>query len=115
MRVTVMFLAMLCASSCVPVWQEPPYEVYYIDGKKTLGYSLGQGAFIGRVDEPKSISSNAKYLSVYACAEQFCSYFYIDKVNDHQFAERNEFVFGPYTQAQFASLTFKLGLPPLVL
>ncbi|WP_105254938.1 hypothetical protein [Pseudoalteromonas sp. T1lg75] len=95
------------------MWKELPYEVYYIDGAKTLGYSLGDGAYIGRVDEPKYIATNTKYISVYACPENTCSYFYIDKTKDHKFAEHNEFVFGPYTKAQFAGLESKLGLPQL--
>ena len=103
----------LLVVSCSPTWKELPYEVYYIDGTKTLGYSLGKGAYIGRVYEPKFISSNDKYISVYACPEDSCSYFYIDKVNDHKFAEYYEFVFGPYTKEQFSGLELKLGLPQL--
>ncbi|WP_077343068.1 hypothetical protein [Pseudocolwellia agarivorans] len=112
MRV-ILILVSLFLIGCSPTWKELPYEVYYIDGTKTLGYSLGEGAYIGRIDEPKYISSNAKYISVYACPENSCSYFYIDKVNDHKFAEHNEFVFGPYTKEQFSGLESKFGLPQL--
>ena len=61
----ILILVSLLVVSCSPTWKELPYEVYYIDGTKTLGYSLGKGAYIGRVYEPKFISSNDKYISVY--------------------------------------------------
>ncbi|WP_054015699.1 hypothetical protein [Pseudoalteromonas sp. R3] len=109
----ILMLALLSIAGCSPSWKETPYEVYYIDGTDTLGYSLGGGGFIGRLDKPKLISSNSKYISVYACPTSTCSYFYIDKINDHKFAEHNEFVFGPFTKQQFSHLEHKLGLPLL--
>lgn len=112
MRV-LLVLASLFLVGCSPTWKELPYEVYYIAGTKTLGYSLGEGAYVGRVDEPKHIGSNAKYISVYACPDNSCSYFYIDKVNDHKYAEHNEFVFGPYTKVQYSGLESTLELPQL--
>jgi len=48
-----------------------------------------------------------------ACPENICSYFYIDKVNDHKYAEHNEFVFGPYTKEEFTALELQLALPKL--
>ncbi|WP_394202601.1 hypothetical protein [Marinagarivorans algicola] len=104
-------LASLFLIGCSPVWEEQPYEVYYIDGTKTLGHSLGDGAYIGRIDEPVSIETNEKYISVYACPHKTCAFYYIDKINDHKFAEHDEFVYGPYTKIQFSSLVKKLGLP----
>lgn len=112
MRV-ILVLASLFLVGCSQTWKELPYEIYYLDGTKSLGYSLGDGFYIGRVDEPKYVASNDKYISVYACPENMCSFFYIDKANDHKFAEPNEFVFGPYTKVQFVSLESKLGLPKL--
>ncbi|WP_053980175.1 hypothetical protein [Marinagarivorans algicola] len=104
-------LASLFLIGCSPVWEEQPYEVYYIGGTKTLGHSLGEGAYIGRIDEPVSIETNEKYISVYACPHKTCAFYYIDKINDHKFAEHDEFVYGPYTKIQFSSLVKKLGLP----
>lgn len=112
MRVVLLIVSLFIVG-CSPTWKESPYEVYWIDGSKALGFSLGEGAYIRRVDEPISISSNAKYISVYACPETSCSYFYIDKVNDHQFAEHDEFVFGPFSKEQFLMLQSQLGLAKL--
>ncbi|MDC3191686.1 hypothetical protein NQU96_18275 [Pseudoalteromonas elyakovii] len=108
----ILFISLLVLG-CSPLWEEPPYQVYFSDNSKKLGYSLGEGAFIGRIDEPKLIASNDKYISVLACPENICSYFYIDKVNDHKYAEHNEFVFGPYTRDEFTALEFQLALPKL--
>ena len=96
---------------CSPSWKEGPYEVNWIDGTKTLGYSLGEGAYIGRIDEPRIIASNENYISVYACPDDPCSYYYIDKIKDHKFAEHDEFVYGPFTELEFAALVVSLGLP----
>lgn len=104
-------LVSLFLSGCSPVWEEPPYEVYYIDGTKTLGHSLGEGAYIGRIDEPINIETNEKFISVYACPYETCAFYYIDKIKDHKFAEHDEFVYGPYTKDQFSALIKKLGLP----
>lgn len=112
MRVFWISMSLLLVG-CSPNWEDIPYKIFFIDGTKKLGYSLGGGSFIGRVDEPKHISSNTKYISVYACPEKSCSYFYIDKLNDHKFAEYDQFVFGPYTKEQFSSLVAELGLPRL--
>lgn len=110
MRV-ILALATLSLIGCSPIWEELPYEVYYINGIKTLGYNIGEGAYIGRIHEPVNITANKKYISVYACPYQTCSFYYIDKIKDHEFAEHDEFVFGPYTNEQFATLVKKLGLP----
>ena len=89
------------------------YKVYYIDDTKRLGYSLGQGAYIGQLDELINIKSNEKNISAYACPNKVCAFYYIDKVKDNKFAEHNEFVYGPYTKAQFSAITKKLGLPTI--
>ena len=104
-------LASLFLIGCSPVWEEQPYEVYYIDGTKTLGHSLDKGGYIGRIDEPVNIETNETYISVYACPHETCAFYYIDKIKDHKFAEHDEFVYGPYTRSQFSSLVKKLGLP----
>jgi len=109
-RIFLLF-ASLFLISCSPVWEESPYEVYYIDGTKTLGYSLGEGAYIGRINEPMNIETNDKYISVYACPYKPCAFYYIDKIKDHKFAEHDEFLYGPYTIEQFSVLVKKLGLP----
>jgi hypothetical protein len=98
---------------CSPSWSDGPYEVYWIDGQKSIGYSLGDGAYIGRIDEPKEIQANEKYISVYACPEDSCGFYFIDKVKDHKFAEPTEFVFGPYTKNKFAELQQAMSLPIL--
>ncbi|KAF7783547.1 hypothetical protein PRUB_a3341 [Pseudoalteromonas rubra] len=110
MRAFLVLLSLFLVG-CSPVWEEPPYEIYYIDGAKTLGYRLGEGGYIGRVDEPELVKTNEKYISVYACPHKSCAFYYIDKAKDHKFAEADEFVFGPYTKAQFTALVKKLGLP----
>ena len=71
---TFLVLITLLLSGCSPIWKEQPYKVYYIDGTKRLGYSLGQGAYIGRLDEPKNIKSNEQYISVYACPHKTCAF-----------------------------------------
>jgi hypothetical protein len=110
---TFLVLISLLLSGCSPIWKEQPYKVYYIDGTKRLGYSLGQGAYIGRLDEPINIKSNKQYISVYACPHKTCAFYYIDKIKDNKFAEHKEFVYGPYTKAQFAAIAKKLGLPTI--
>ena len=72
MRIFLVVVSLLLLS-CSPAWEESPYEVYYIDGTKTLGHSLGEGAYIGRIDEPVNIEANDKYISVYACPYKTCA------------------------------------------
>ncbi|NMP16415.1 hypothetical protein [Thalassotalea sp. Y01] len=98
---------------CSPSWEEAPYEVYWVDGAKKLGYRVSDGAYISRIDEPVNIETNQDFISVYACPKNVCNYFYIDKVNDHKFADHDEFVFGPYTKRQFSKVAESMGLPKL--
>ncbi|MBF7074581.1 hypothetical protein ISG33_14340 [Glaciecola sp. MH2013] len=97
--------------SCSKSWKEEPYEVIWIDGNDSLAYSVGNGAYIGRVDFPERIASNDSFISVYACEEETCTYYYIDKLNDHKYADHDEFVYGPFFKYEFVSLKGKLGLP----
>ncbi|MBU0913155.1 MAG: hypothetical protein KKF22_11500 [Gammaproteobacteria bacterium] len=99
--------------SCWPSWSDGPYEVYWIDGQKSLGYSLGDGAYIRRIENPKEIQVNDKFISLYACPDDSCGFYYIDKSKDHQFAEATEFVFGPYTKNKFMELQQTMLLPML--
>ncbi len=96
---------------CSPSWEERPYEVYWINGTTTLGYSVGEGAYIGRIHEPIKIATNENYIAVYACPDDYCSYYYFDKTKDHKSAEHDEFVYGPFTKLEFAALVVSLGLP----
>lgn len=98
---------------CSPSWGDGPYEVYLIDGVKSLGFNVGDGAYVGRIDEPKFIKSNEKFISVYACPEQSCAYYYIDRAQDHKFADSTEFVFGPYTKEEFLNFQQEMSLPDL--
>lgn len=106
-------LALSFLFGCSPTWEEYPYEIYYINGTKTLGYKVAEGVFIGRLDEPKTIVSNKKYISVHGCPNDTCAFYYIDKAKDHKFADHDEFVFGPYSKEQFLDLALRLGLPNL--
>lgn len=110
---SLLVILLVVLVGCSPSWEEGPYEVYWIDGTKSLGYKLGNGAFIGRVDFPQEITSNANYLSVSSCQNEFCSYYYIDKAKDHKFAGSGEFVYGPFTKSEFLVLQERLDLPPL--
>ena len=112
MRIFLVLIPLLL-NGCSPIWEEQPYEVYYIGDTKKLGYSLGQGTYIGRLDEPINIKSNEKYILAYACPHKICAFYYIDKTKDNKFAEHNEFVYGPYTKAQFAAIAKELGLPTI--
>ena len=103
----VTFFILGCSSS----WRDGPYEVYWIDGKKSLGFIVGEGSYIERIEEPKEIKADTNFISVYACPEKSCAYYYIDRVKDHKFAESTEFVFGPYTKQEFEKLQKELSLP----
>lgn len=106
-------LIVMLVVACTPSWSDGPYEVYVIDGVKSLGLNVGDGAYIGRIDEPKTIKANGKFISVYACPEDSCAYYYIDRMKDHKFADSVEFVYGPYTQEKFSKLQRELSLPEL--
>ncbi len=109
----ISFMVLVLLVGCSSSWRDGPYEVYWIDGVKSLGFNVGNGAYIGRINEPKFINANEKFISVYACPEQSCAYYYIDREKDHKFADSTEFVFGPYTKESFAELRKKLMLPEL--
>ncbi|WNZ55526.1 hypothetical protein QT397_22165 [Microbulbifer sp. MKSA007] len=98
---------------CSPSWSDGPYEIYWIDGEKALGFNLGDDAYIRRIDKPHHISANEMFVSVYACPEGACVYYYIDRLKDHKFADSSKFVFGPYTEKTFVQLEQKLKLPTL--
>jgi hypothetical protein len=109
----VILVSCIIIFSLWPSWSDGPYEVYWIDGKKSLGYSLGEGAHIRRIESPRKIEANEKYISIYACPDDSCGFYYIDRTKDHQFAEATEFVFGPYTKAKFMELQQTMLLPML--
>jgi hypothetical protein len=113
--VKYLFILISCiiVFSLWPSWSDGPYEVYWIDEQKSLGYSLGEGAYIRRIDNPQELQVNEKYISLYACPEDSCGFYYIDKSKDHQFAEPTEFVFGPYTKDKFMELQQTMLLPML--
>ena len=111
MMKTRILLAITFLVGCSPNWHEYPYEVYWINGNKTLGYSLGNGSYMARVDSPQQISTNENYIAVYACPENLCSYYYIDKQLDHKFAGHDEFVFGPFSLEQYEQLSIEIQLP----
>ncbi|MBE0357356.1 hypothetical protein [Pseudoalteromonas phenolica] len=110
---SVLFTCFIFLLGCSPNWREAPYEVYIIDGTKSLGYALGNGGYIGRIDEPVNIASDETFLSVYACPKNVCGFYYIDKRNDHKYAEAQDVVFGPLSEEQFLSLHIELGVPHL--
>jgi hypothetical protein len=107
----ILFLVALSIIGCSSSWSDGPYEVYWIDGTKSLGYNVGEGAYIKRIEESKEINANSHFISVYACPEKSCAFYYIDRVKDHEFAESTEFVFGPYTKQEFEKLQKELSLP----
>ncbi len=107
----ILFFAALSIIGCSPSWRDGPYEVYWIDGTKNLGFNVGESSYIQRIEEPKEISSNNNFISVYACPEKSCAFYYIDRVKDHKFAEPKEFVFGPYTKQEFEQLQKEMSLP----
>ncbi|MDR7120928.1 hypothetical protein [Rheinheimera soli] len=113
MKYFVILVSCIIIFSLWPSWSDGPYEVYWIDGKKSLGYSLGDGAYIRRIENPREIQVNEKYISLYACPEDSCGFYYIDKSKDHQYAEAAEFVFGPYTKSKFMELQQTMLLPML--
>ncbi len=109
----ILYLTAALLAGCSASWSDGPYEVYLIDSVRTLGFRIGEGAYIGRIDEPKNINANKKYISVYACPEEVCAYYYIDRIKDHKFADPAEFVYGPYTKKAFTQLQNSLLLPEL--
>jgi len=117
MRINSFKIALLLISylinGCNQEWSDGPYKIYWINGERKLGYSLGNGAFISRLDAPKLISSNNQFISIYSCHDMKCHYFYIDKEKDHKFAEHNEFVYGPFDTKNYKILKDKLNLPTL--
>lgn len=110
----IFILVAIFIVGCSSSWSDGPYEVYWIAGKKSLGYSLGEGSYIQRIEEPKEIKANKYFISVYACPESSCAFYYINRVKDHKFAESSEFVFGPYTEQEFEKLQKQLPLPIII-
>ena len=98
---------------CSPTWSDGAYVVYEIDGVKSLGFNVGEGAYIGRIDNPEIINADDRFISIYACPESSCAYYYLDRRQDHKFADSTEFVYGPYTQEKFLTLQQDLQLPRL--
>lgn len=109
----LILIMILLLTACTPSWTDGPYEIYIIDGEKNLGYNLGEGAYIRRIDEPRYVNANDSFVAVYACPKQSCAYYYIDRQKDYKFAEANEFVFGPFAKDEFYELTKSLNLPHL--
>ena len=107
----LVFLVSVLLLGCGQSWKEEPYEVIWINGTSSLGYNVGNGAYIGRVDFPMHIASNENYISVYACEDSVCSFYYIDKVKDHKYADHGEFVYGPFSKDTFSAIKDNLGLP----
>lgn len=97
-------------------WRSGDYAVYWIDNPddKVLGYEVGEGAFIKRIDARISaVGANENYISAISCSNNKCSYFYIDRLKDHKYADGPEAVNGPYNKEEFEAKTSELSLPTL--
>ena len=111
----LLLLALMLLICCSASWSESPYEIYWIDGGQQLGFNVVNGGYVTRILEPREVSSNQGFISVYACPKNSCAYYYIDKKRDHAFAGAKEFVFGPYEKSTFKELQEDLSLPELEL
>ncbi len=98
------------------LWQDDKYEVTWIDtGDNTYLYrKLVNGAGIGRVGPNIiAVGSNDKYVIVQqrSSDDMPIKYFIVDKVNDHDYANKSEFVIGPLSEQEYLSKTVILVLP----
>lgn len=49
----ILSLTAALLAGCSASWSDGPYEIYQMDGVRTLGFRLGESTYIGRIDDPK--------------------------------------------------------------
>ena len=119
LNLTLSVIAAACFTGCDSgtVWKSGKYEVYWIETSSdlTLGYDLGGGGIIGRV-EPQVFAVGeddawivaARYPNGNKAKKEF---FYFPKAQDHRYKNAAEIVLGPFTEAEFDKLKSDLALP----
>ena len=98
-------------------WRDGPYSVLWIDtaDNRTLNYDVGNGGSVGRVEKTvMAVGSN----DAYVVAQQqpgtdasIISYYIIDRLKDHKYADSQEFVIGPLSEGEYESKKVLLKLP----
>lgn len=109
----LLFFITACDSGVL--WKDSPYEVYWVDttDNQSLGYSLGDGGIIQRVDKVIAIGSNEKYIVAKqrSINQQKILYYYLEKAKDKKFYDASDVVKGPFSIEQFKREKQYLGLP----
>ena len=99
------------------VWHGGPYTLYWIDIPEnvTLGYDLGDGNSIGRIEEQVfAVGWDGNYLVAQQHPKgdnKIINYFIIDAKKDSPMAESKDVVMGPLTEAEYKTKSKELNLP----
>ena len=98
------------------LWEDSPYEVHWIDIKdnRSLAYSLGDGASIGRVDELIiAVGSNKKYIVAKQreLSTNNIFFYYIERERDKSSYNASDITQGPFSEGEFLEKKKHLNLP----
>lgn len=100
------------------VWRGGPYELYWIDisDRVCLGYDLGNGNSIGRIDECVfAVGWDGRYLVAKQHPKgdkKITNYFIIDAQKDSRYTDPKHVVLGPISEEEFKAKVSELNLPP---
>ncbi|HMN47365.1 MAG TPA: hypothetical protein PKE27_22510 [Povalibacter sp.] len=98
-------------------WRGGPYILIWIDDPSTprLGYDLGEGTSVGRIDETVfAVGWDGRYVVAKQHPDgnkNVTNYFFIDSNNDQPHSDPGAVVVGPLNESEFSNKARELGLP----
>ncbi len=108
----ISFLFSLAGCDSRVLWRDAPYQVYWIDNSPyKLGYDLGNGGVISKVDHVNAVGSDSSYVVVrsHKPGSDQSLYYFIDKAVDSVY--RKDSVEGPFSREAYEALKEKKNLP----
>lgn len=115
MKIRLVYLCLLFVLSACDhgaLWRDPPYTVYWINSPPyKLGYDIGGGGIISKVNHVTAIGSDENYVvaQTLRSSDSEPEYYFIDRRNDSAYKE--DAVNGPFSESTYNSLKKKHQFP----
>ncbi len=105
--ITILFLLSNCTTEKKI---DEKYTIVNIDGYWDLGYSLGEGNSIGRIDNISKAGWKFNY--IYGVSDG--KYYWFDKTKDDKYNNAEDIVIGPLTKKIFYNKMDSLGIKNII-